>query len=31
MSCMFGGLEFEGEGLLEIEDGHAVHGEVAAV
>jgi len=28
---MLGGLEFERDGLLEIEDGRAVHGEVAAV
>ncbi len=28
---MLGGLEFERDGLLEIEDGRTVHGEVAAV
>ena len=31
MVFMLGGLEFERDGLLEIEDGRAVHGEVAAV
>jgi hypothetical protein len=29
--CRFGVLEFERDGLLEIEDGRAVHGEVATV
>jgi hypothetical protein len=28
---VFGGLEFERDVLLEIEDGRAVHGQVAAV
>ena len=31
MVFMFGGLEFERDGLAEVEDGRAVHGEVAAV
>ena len=31
MVFMLGGLELERDGLLEIEDGRAVHGEVAAV
>ena len=31
MVFMLGGLKFERDGLLEVEDGRAVHGEVAAV
>jgi hypothetical protein len=31
MVFMLGGLEFERDCLLEVEDGRVVHGEVAAV